>query len=303
MVTIDNIKTHYKLDKLDNTSDADKPFTAAMSTQVDSKLGKPMFDTLNAMPGLPVYDSGGMSFLPSLSLCEIDGLGTVSKFTDSLRSVSLLPVTSTDHSAVANAKKPELKVDALGREYIRFERGANTKLQIENLSVGELGGSTGKTSTVMFIANTDSAQMQFQWCWKKGTPGSYVSEARFSSHIPWSNGEIAIDYGSYSTGRLAISSVSNITSKLCAFMYERNGGTAKLWKDGVLIKTTTGLTAGLPTGETGGFAIGGDVTGDDRCPTMDFYAMFIYPRVLTDEEKARMFLYTNKHFKQLPSGT
>ena len=101
-----------------------------------------------------------------------------------------------------------------------------------------------------------------------------------------------------SGGRLQQSYAGNtsIINSRKFWTYRRNGGVADLYLNGNHQKQVTGLTSGLTVGDVGRFTIGNGNRLTEPA-VMDFYGLFFYNRILTDNELNLMHLYLVKNFK------
>ncbi|MCE2507677.1 MAG: hypothetical protein J4F36_14675, partial [Nitrosopumilaceae archaeon] len=147
---------------------------------------------------------------------------------------------------------------------------------------------TGTKMTFLFVAKTDLVINQAHFAWQSDDQNNM-----FRVNLPWQNGTIFIDHASRA-GRLEVSGQTELTGSIESYFYERDGANARLYRSGVEIGNTTGLTAVMP--ETSGhFYLADDHTNANRT-NMDFYALFFWNRILTDEEKQKLFLFAKKTF-------
>lgn len=249
------------------------------------KLDTTRFAVLNALPGLPVMDPT-LAFLPNVNLCTLDPTGRVERLVD--------PLTGTALTQTTAANRPTMKVDANGLTYLEFR---NKRLFATGVNASVVGGPNGTSTSFMFVAKTISTRNNTQFQWSPAlASGGFDNDNRIGVHLPWGSGTLYVDHGAVTGGRLQVSGVTNTVGQLVSYLYVRDGGTARLYKDGTLIKTTTGLTAAL-TSASGRFMLGDDnVANSGYHADMDFYGMFFYPRALTAEEIQKMFLFSQSYF-------
>lgn len=273
-------KADVGLGNVDNTSDASKPVSTAQQTALDLKLDNTSFTVFNNLPGLPVLDVA-LGLVPGLSVTSIDSTSGVYKLKD--------PITGIELAQTDAAQRPKMQVDSSGRAYLKFR---NQRLFATGVDASSLAGPNGNTTSFMFVANTISTRDNTNFQWSPALGNGFDNNNRIGVHLPWSSGTLYVDHGAVSGGRLQVSGIPNIVGQLVSYLYVRDGGTARLYKDGTLVKTTTGLTASVSSA-LGRFMLGDDnVTGSGYQANMDFYGLFFYGRALTEEEIQKMFLFS-----------
>lgn len=187
--------------------------------------------------------------------------------------------------------KPTLKIDDKGRAYLEFN---NSRLGVEGFSASSLGGSTGKTTSFMLVVKTKSDKRQCQFNWVKGSPGSYNLIKRLAFQGPYGDGKIYMDHASVTKGRMVLTSQQDTIGLVTSWFYERNGSESVMYKNGVEEGGKAGLTSALD--DSAGRLMLGDGNELGLFADMDFYGLFFYNRVLSDEEKAKMFLFSKSVF-------
>ena len=268
------------LGNVDNTRDADKPISTSQQSKVNEFVNTSDFTLLHAIPGLPIRDVS-MMFLPYLNFCDINADDKVTKLTD--------PLTGTELTQTTDSKRPELKVDDEGRQYLRF---VNDELVKTNLESKVIAGDNNKTTSFLLVAKIDSAtdgsQTQMGWV------SNRTQASRFSTHF-CAGERLVVDSGAQGTGRLEITGNgigTRYAGKISSFYFERNENDAGLWVDGASIVHSTTMGGGI-TSELGRFSLGRAYSESYYC-NMDLYGLIIYNRALTDGERKKMFLFSKK---------
>ena len=268
------------LGNVDNTSDIDKPITTAQRAKIDKLVNTSDFTTLHAIPGLPVHDAS-MMFLPVQNFCDINADGKVNSLKDPITGIEVTQATAT--------KKPELKVDSQGREYLRF---VNDELVKTNLESKVIAGENNKTTSFLLVAKihsaSDGSQTQMGWV------ANRTQASRFSTHF-CAGERLVVDSGAQGSNRLEITGNgvgTQYAGKIASFYFERNENNAGLWIDGVSIVHNTTMGSGI-TSELGRFSLGRAYSESYYC-NMDFYGLILYNRVLTEQERKKMFLFSKK---------
>lgn len=252
---------------------------------LSKKLDVNRFMVLHSLPGLPVLDVGG-AILPSINLCTLNGTGGVTRLVDPLTGMALT-------QSIA-AECPKMQVDANGRSYLKF---VNSRMSAEGVNAASLGGENGTSTSFMFIAKTLGTRNNTQFQWSPAlASGGFDNDNRLGVHFPWGDGTLYVDHGAVTGGRLQVSGVANTTGQIVSYLYVRDGSTARLFKNGTLVKTTTGLTAALSSA-IGRFMLGDDnVSHSNYHADMDFYGLFFYGRALSEEEIQKMALFSKIQF-------
>lgn len=269
------------LSNVDNTSDADKPTSTAQQAKIDSLVNTSDFTLLHAIPGLPVRDAS-MMFLPVQNFCDINADGKVNSLRD--------PITGLEVTQTTATKKPELKIDSEGREYLKF---VNDELVKTNLESKVIAGDNNKTTSFMLVANihsaSDGSQTQMGWV------SNRTAASRFSTHF-CAGERLVVDSGAQGSGRLGITGNgigTQYAGKISSFYFERNENDAGLWVNGVSVVSSTTMGGGGITSESGRFSLGRAYSESYYC-NMDFYGLIIFNRVLSEQERKKMFLFSKK---------
>ena len=270
--------------KLFNLADPTNNLDAVNKKYVDDNmLSKAVYETNQALPGIPVTSGLTLTFIPNLKSCLLDLNGKVISMTD--------PFTQIELNG-GSTLSPTIKIDSNNLYYLEFD-GVDNILKEENVSVGQVGGQNGNTTTLFFIANTKIVKQQNNFGWKKATgTNTYDWAVRISAHMPWEDDRIIIDHGNYSGGRTQkyyTGNISRIVGTPVCWAYRRDVSVADIWLNGVHEANQTQLTTALNSSDVGQFQIG------ENC-TMDFYGLFFYNRALNDNEMFQMNLFARKLF-------
>lgn len=209
------------------------------------------------------------------------------------------PISKDVLAQRADNERPELVVDASGRQLIRFDAADRSSLVGTGINIDKwastTGAQSGKQLTFIFIAKSVTGGQHFQWS-KRNSPTALDNNQVFRAYMPWSDKRIYIDYKDSSAGGRTQSAVTaTSTGQINAYLYERNGATANLYMNGANIKTQA-LTTSLTSGSTGDLILGAglNAAGAVNYVSMDFYGVFIYNRALTAGEKAKVFAWTKQ---------
>ena len=256
---------------------------------VDNKfLTKGQYSVSQALPGIPVINDLVMSFIASLTTCSINVSSEVISITDPLTGTILMTGTN---------KNPILQFDANYVPYIHFS--GNVELFKDQVSVSDIGGATGKTTTFFLIAETKVTRNQSQFSWVRRSGSSWVPATRLGVHLPWGNSEVYIDHAAVSGGRMSKSfkgSTSRIINRKIIWSYRRNDKIGTVYVNGNFEHSVSNLTSAFNPSHTGRFTIGNQGGATNYC-TMDFYGLFFYNRALSDIEMKQMHLYLLNKFK------
>ncbi len=256
------------LGDVDNTADIDKPISIAAQREID-------INTL--LPGLPVTDVS-MAFVPSFKTTVLNDANEVLSLSDSISGVTL---TQPDNTVL-----PMLNVGDNGIPYLRFDDD-----YLSSADVSMFGGPNGDTMTFIMIANIDVAVNKTAFDW-----ATINRDHEFRALLPWGDHQYFVYYDDTSIiGRLYIPNGPESTGEITSLLYERNVSTAELWVNGVSIGTNSGLTSTI-SNQLGDFTLAAGNDGN-YVADMDFYALLFYPRVLTDDEKGKLFTYINEVYQ------
>ncbi len=220
-----------------------------------------------------------MAFVPSFKTTNLLSTNEVISLSDPISGITL--------SQSDNNRLPTFTIDEANRPYLRFDAD---RLFSNGINISELGGDAGNTTTIVFIADIDDVIRQTPVNWIQGDGPSYDTTTRFSLHLPWEDDTYRFDYSNTATGRTTLYDESLRTNAITTFLYVRNDSTAEVWVDDSLLHTETGLASTLPT-ENGRFMLG-DGFDLGEYAYMNFYALLIYPRALTENEKIKILKYT-----------
>ena len=186
-----------------------------------------------------------MAFIPTTSTCDISCGGLVNSITDPLTNITL--------GATSNASRPEIKIDSDIVFYLDF---SNHMLYKTGISVADVGGPNGNTTTFFVIMKTKAIKQPSSFNWvKEVSPGNYIHYVRLGVHIPWSDSNVYIDHASVSGGRLSTSSNCTLNTKE-VWGYRRNVAWAELRLNNAYQHDVTILASSFTAGDIGRFMIG-----------------------------------------------
>ena len=137
-------------------------------------------------------------------------------------------LTQSDQS-----KQPTLELDDKNRSFLKFDNSViNTTFESTYLCSNE------NITSFMLIAKTHqlAEQMHFRWI-------DDNKEGKIRAHLPYSDGVLYIDngilQGDPSNYLLSVGGQSNLIGNIESYFYERNGSTARLYRNGTNIVETT----------------------------------------------------------------
>ena len=247
-------------------------------------LTQSLFEINNALPGLPVTNGLAMAFIPTLRTCTVTSSGQINDITDPLTGVTLNAPTGF---------MPELKIDSDGVYYLSF---SNHRLYKDQISVSDLGGPNGNTTTFFLIMKAKATKNQTNFNWiKEVATNTYNNSVRFGAHIPWSNNNVYIDHASTANGRLSGTYWGTLNQKQ-VWGYRRNGAWAEVRLNNTHQHSVNNLTSRFVSGDVGRFMIGNG-NGLVEPAAMDFYGLFFYNRNLSNDEIKQMDFYITNYFK------
>ena len=252
---------------------------------VDSTfISKSIFDINNALPGVPVTSGISMAFIPTLKTCYVTTTGQINTITDPLTSLIL---------GSTGALRPEFKIDADGIYYLEF---SNHRISKDGVSVADLGGPNGNTTTFFLIIKQKMIKNQNNFNWvKEIAPNTYDYAVRLGVHIPWSNSNVYVDYAKVSTGRVFGTYTGTLNQKQ-VWSYRRNGAWGQILLNNSEQYASNSLSSSFTQGDVGRFMIGNGNSLTENA-VMDFYGLFFYNRNLNNDEMKQMDLYIRNYFK------
>ena len=247
-------------------------------------LTRSLFEVSTALPGLPVTYGIAMAFIPTVKTCSVSSNGTIYDIIDPLTGIALGAPTGF---------RSEFKRDSDGVFYLDF---SNPRLFKDQVSVSDLGGPNGNTSTFFIVMKAKAAKQQSNFNWVKETgTNTYNTRVRLGVHIPYANGVVYIDHASSASGRLQVAYGGKLNQKQ-VWAYRRNGSWADLHIKNVFHHSVNNLTSKFASGDVGRFMIGNGNNLNDNA-TMDFYGLLFYNRNLNNDEMKEMDLYIKGYFK------
>ena len=313
-------KEQLGLGNVDNTSDMDKPISNDMEEAFEnvSVFISELFDTDISMKNnrienlaQPINDNDAASkkYVDDLINSEIlalrylmndisppvqTSLGytiTQQNYTIENNQAELKDISGNNNHLTQSdqSKQPALELDDKNRSFLKFDNSVmNATFESTYICSNE------NITSFMLIAKTHqlAVQMHFRWI-------DDNKEGKIRAHLPYSDGVLYIDngilQGDPSTYLLSVGGQPNVIGNIESYFYERNGSTARLYRNGTNIVETTTLSSRLP--ESNGRFIVGARNNDLKHPCkMDLYALFIWNRQLSDSEKQQMFDYSKKRF-------
>ena len=213
------------------------------------------------------------------------------------------PVSGITLSQDSDNRRPELVTDSDNRKVIRFDANDTTNLVASNVNIdtwiSSTGAQSGKQTTILTVlkpAAADGTGIHFQWA-KRINATTLDTNNKVTEYIPWNDKKVYIDFkDSGAGGRTVTPSISTSIGQMNTWLYERNGTVSTIYNNGASVVTKNTLSTSLGDGSTGDVILGAgqNATGVRNAVSMDFYAIYIYPRVLTDAEKVKLFAWTKK---------
>ena len=260
-----------------------------VSSSITSFVTLPTVETLIALPGIPVVNGLVMTFIPTIKNVDVGVNNYVQSITD--------PFTNLTLTAPSPQRAPVLDFSSDHLYHLKF---ITSELREEKVSVSDVGGTNGNTTTFFFIAVTRklTQQSHFNWIKQTGT-NAYDNNTRLGVHLPWSNSRVYVDHGAVTGGRSEedfTGQTSRILNKRVLWSYVRNGSNSTIYLDGNVVKTTTGLTTIFNPADVGRFTLGNG-NNTSNYAEMDFYGLMFYNRALISDEMVKMNLYLKNYFK------
>ena len=259
---------------------------AELSSGLSEKVNLDTYLLGESLPGVPVTDGIEMAYFPKLPLTELTDDGKVSATSDPKNGRRLVQADV--------AKQPTFLLNKKNRYY--YDVGLEQSLVSEgNISAGSLGGTTGKTTSFMFVftPNIYINNTQFMW-------GTESSPKRLSVHLMRdSAGRMVIDHGSNIGGRYSLTTSTLVAGKVNSLLFVRNDNVAEVWINGVSQGSQT-IGNNLPTDATAlPFSIGVMVGNNNYKSALGFNALFFYGRALTVHERTLMIAYSKKEYESI----
>ena len=119
-----------------------------------------------------------------------------------------------------------MKIDSDGVYYLDF---SNHRLYKDKVSVADLGGPNGDTTTFFLIMNVKVAKMQSNFNWvKEIATNSYNTGVRLGVHIPWTNSNVYVDHASTIGGRV-FGGYNGTLNQKQVWSYRRNAAWAEIY--------------------------------------------------------------------------